>query len=256
MPGDRTATLQRVIATIQRRWGERALHILGQSSSSPATSAISTGFAALDQALGIGGLPRARMTELLGPPTSGKTTLALRMLAQAQQQGDRVGFVDLPTTFDPEYAVWCGVDLATLLLVRPPAITDAPDLILALLASGGLGALVVDDLMALLQVPNGMQLLDRTMRGLPRILARSPCALVMLTALPYRAEALRTIGYHGSALAHVAAIRLHIARASWCDDPPLALGWHARVTVLKHLHAPPGAEAQITIAFAEHGSIP
>ena len=87
MPGDRTATLQRVIATIQRRWGERALHILGQSSSSPATSAISTGFAALDQALGIGGLPRARMTELLGPPTSGKTTLALRMLAQAQQDG-------------------------------------------------------------------------------------------------------------------------------------------------------------------------
>jgi recombination protein RecA len=104
------------------RWGQRALRIFGQPTTE-SLAVLPTGFAELDTALGIGGLPRGRMSELLSMPTSGKTTFALRTLAQAQALGDRAGYVDLPAIFDPEYAAWCGVDLADLLSFAraPPA---------------------------------------------------------------------------------------------------------------------------------------
>jgi recombination protein RecA len=203
----------------------------------------------------VGGFPRGQLTELLGSPTSGKTTIALRLLAAAQRLGERVAYVDLPATFDPEYAAWCGVDLATLLLVRPQQAADAPDLILALLSSGALGALVVDDLAALQTTPQCRAMLDRMLRQLPRTLARSPCALVILTALPYRPDAVRSIGFHGSGLAHAAALRLHIAREAWLDDPATAVGCRARITVLKHTHAPAGSQAHITIPFDDDWSV-
>src|SRR5690242_13760198 len=108
---DRAARLLPVIAAIQRRWGAHALRIFGQRPAAT-IPVISTGFPDLDAALGIGGFPRGRLTELLGMATSGKTTIVLRALAQAQALGDRVGYLDLPSSFDPEYAAWCGVDLA------------------------------------------------------------------------------------------------------------------------------------------------
>ncbi len=116
----RQAALQQLIATVQRRWGTRALRRLGEDMPR-AVAALPTGFAALDAALGIGGLPRSQLTELLGTPTSGAITLALTMLARAQAAGDLAGYVDLSRTFDAEIAALLGVDLAALLLVRPAA---------------------------------------------------------------------------------------------------------------------------------------
>ena len=248
MDRDRVAALHQIIAAVQRRWGPRALRILGRMTDD-AVPIIPTGFAALDAALHIGGLPRGRLTELLGAPTSGMTTIALTLLAQAQARGDLVGYVDLSGTFDAVYAAAVGVDLAALLLVRPHGAADALDLIHALVASGGVGALVVDALGLLQAVPRDAALLDQALRVLVGPLATSPCALIVLTPLPYSPAMIHALAFGGSSLAHAAAIRLHVAREAWlCADqgPP---GCAARVMVLKHRLAPPNGQAQVRIHF-------
>ncbi len=254
MERDRAATLQQLIAAIQRRWGAHALRVFGQRSAE-AIPVISTGFLDLDAALGIGGFPRGRITELLGMATSGKTTIALRALAQAQAQGDRVGYLDLPSTFDPEYAAWCGVDLASLLVIRPQTPIDALDLLSALVASGGLGMLVVDDLACFQETTQGSVLLERALRVLARPLTRSPCALIVLTTLPHRPGVIETIGFRGAALAYAAAIQLHVAREAWLDNRHAPPGCHARVNVLTHKLAAPGKAARVTISFEDHWSM-
>jgi recombination protein RecA len=251
---DRAARLLPVIAAIQRRWGAHALRILGQFPPD-AIPVISSGFPDLDAAIGIGGFPRGRLSELLGGATSGKTTIALRALAQAQALGDHVGYLDLPCSFDPEYAAWCGVDLASLLLIRPQTATDALDLLVALVSSGGLGMLVVDDLAVLQETTQGSVLLERALRVLSGPLARSPCALLALTTLPHRAGVLSTIGFRGSALAYAAAIQLHIAREAWLDHGTAPPGCHVRVSVLAHKLAAPGGAARITITFEDQWSV-
>lgn len=118
-----TAMLHEVIAAIQRRWGARALRFLGNAQNT-LPSVITTSFAELDAALHIGGLPRGRISEFLGTPTSGMTTIALTMIAVAQARGDLVGYIDLSRTFDAEYAAALDVDLPSLLLVRPSSAAD------------------------------------------------------------------------------------------------------------------------------------
>lgn len=254
MERDRAARLQRVIAAVQRRWGVHALRIFGQRPVDT-VPVISTGFPNLDAALGIGGFPRGRLTELFGTATSGKTTIALRALAQAQALGDRASYLDLPATFDPEYAAWCGVDLATLLLIRPQTATYALDLLPPLIASGGLGMLVVDDLASFQETTQGSVLLERVLRVLAAPLAASPCALLVLTTLPHRPGIMGTIGFRGAALAYVAALQVHVAREAWLDDGSAPPGCHVRVSVLKHKLAAPGKAARVTITFEDRWSI-
>jgi recombination protein RecA len=251
---DRAATLQQLIAAIQQRWGAHALRIFGQRSAE-AIPAISTGFPDLDAALGIGGFPRGRITELLGMATSGKTTIALRALAQAQAQGDRVGYLDLPATFDPEYAAWCGIDLASLLLIRPQTATDALELLPPLIANGGLGALVVDGLASFQETTQGSVLLERALRVLARPLTQSPSALIVLTTLPHRPGVIETIGFRGAALAYAAAIQLHVEREAWLDNGHAPPGCHVRVSTLAHKLAAPGKAARVTITFEDHWSV-
>lgn len=246
----RQAALQQLIATVQRRWGAHALRLLGEEAA-PAVAVLPTGFAALDAALGIGGMPRGRLTELLGTPTSGATTLALTLLARAQAAGDLAGYVDLSRTFDAEIAALLGVDLAALLLVRPVSAADALEIILALAGSGGLGALVVDSLALLQSKHQDAMLLEQALRGLPATLSASPTALVALTPLPYTPAFTRAIAFTGSFVGHAAALRLHIAREAWLTAEHGPPGCHARVSVLKHQLAPAGGDAQVLISFPE-----
>jgi recombination protein RecA len=248
---DRAATLQQIVATIQRRWGARALRILGASMIDSGIPVVTTGFAEVDTVLGIGGLPRGRLTELLGTPTSGMTTLALTVLACAQAQSDLVAYVDLSRTFDAEYASRVGVDLAALLLIRPPTAADALELIHALIASGGVGVLVVDSLAMFQSLPRDAVLLEQALRMLPGVLAVSPCTLLALTSLPYSPEMTRALGFRGSLLAHAATIRLHIAREAWLPHAQGPPGCTARISVLKHKLAPMGGTAQVLIRFAD-----
>src|SRR5215212_6279171 len=181
---DRTATLQQIITTIQRRWGVRALRRLSQLIDET-IAVIPTGFADLDRVLGIGGLPRGRITEFLGTPTSGMSTIVLTLLARAQARGDLAVYMDLSRTFDPEYATRIGIDLAALLLLRPPTASDALELIHAMVASGGVGVLVIDSLAVLQSEPRDAPLLAQALRVLPGPLAASPCAFIAVTMLPY-----------------------------------------------------------------------
>jgi recombination protein RecA len=249
--GDRAATLQQIVATIQRRWGARALRILGASATEQTIPVVTTGFAAINRALGIGGLPRGRLTELLGTPTSGMTTLALTVLACAQANGDLTGYVDLSRTFDAEYAALLGVDLAALLLVRPPSAADALEIIHALVASGGVGVLLVDSLVVFQSHSRDAPLLAQALRVLPSALASSPCALIALTPLPYSPSMTRALGFQGSLLAHAAAIRMHIARESWLPTAQELPGCNARISILKHQLAATGGTAQVLIRFAD-----
>jgi RecA/RadA recombinase len=177
--------------------------------------------------------------------------LALTILAHAQAQGDLVAYIDLSRTFDAEYAALVGVDLAALLLIRPPNAADALELIHALIASGGIGVLVVDSLAMFQSLPRDAQLLEQALRTLPGVLALSPCVLIALTLLPYSPEMTRALGFRGSLLAHVAAIRLHIAREDWLPKAQGPPSCNARVSVLKHKLAAMGGIAQVLINFAD-----
>jgi recombination protein RecA len=251
MQRNSTASLAELIAAVQRRWGTRALRLLRDTVEAPAV--IPTSFVGLDRALSIGGVPRGRITELLGTPTSGMTTIALTLIAQAQAQGDLAGYIDLSKTFDAEYAALVGVDLAALLLVRPTSAADALEIVQALIGSSGVGVLIVDALALLQSSPRDSMLLDQALRVLPSALAASPCALIALTPLPYSPEMTRSVALSGSLLAHAASIRLHIVREAWVSAEHGPPGCHARISVLKHRLAPAEGDTQVLIRFADEG---
>jgi recombination protein RecA len=242
--------LAEVIAAVQRRWGTRALRLFG-AATEEMIPVIPTGLDDLDRALRIGGVPRGRITELLGTPTSGMTTIALTLIAQAQAQGDLAGYIDLSKTFDAEYAALVGVDLAALLLVRPMSAADTLEIIQALISSGGVGVLIVDALALLQSAPRDSVLLAQALRVLPASLAVSPCALVALTPLPYSPEMTRSLAFTGSLLAHAAAIRLHIVREAWLPAEHGPPGCPVRISVLKHRLAAGEGQAQVLIRFAD-----
>lgn len=252
MGRDHSATLQQLITTIQRRWGTSALRRLGQPTND-SIPVVSTGFAELDAALGIGGVPRGRVTEFLGTPTSGMSTIVLTLMARAQAQGDVVAYVDLSRTFDPEYAASVGLDLAALLLIRPPTAADALELLHALVASGGVGMLVVDSLALLQSEPRDAALLAQALRVLPGPLAASPCALIALTLLPYSPAMTRSFAFGGSLLGHAATIRLHVAREDWAPTGLGLPGAAACITVLKNRLATPDGQARVLIHFEDRG---
>jgi recombination protein RecA len=250
MQRNSTAKLAELIAVVQRRWGTRALRLL-RDTAEETVLVIPTGFDDLDRALAIGGLPRGRVTELLGTPTSGMTTIALTLIARAQAHGDLAAYIDLSKTFDAEYAALVGVDLAALLLARPTSAADALEIIQALIGSGGVGVLVVDSLVLLQSVPRDRVLFEQALRVLPAALAASPCALVALTSLPYSPEMTRSLAFTGSLLAHAASVRLHIVREAWLPSEHGPPGCHARISVLKHRLAPAAGDAQVLIRFVD-----
>lgn len=250
MEQERAATLHRIVASIQRRWGERALRFFRQHTDQP-FPVMSTTFESLDALLAIGGLPRGRITEFLGTPTSGMTTIALTLLAHAQAKGDVAAYIDLSRTFDAEYASALGVDLSALLLVRPLTADETLELLQALIGSGGIGVLVIDAL-ALFQTNfHDDLLLERTLRVLPSVLAASPCVLIVLTPLPYTPEFIRALAFQGSRLAHAATIRLHFARENWLAVEHGSPGCGARVSVLKHKLAQAYGDTQVVIRFPD-----
>lgn len=255
MTRDRTATLQQIITTIQRRWGSHALRWFHQPADD-AIAVIPTGFAELDRVLSIGGIPRGRITEFLGTPTSGMSTIVLSLLARAQAHGDTAVYMDLSRTFDPEYATSLGIDLSTLLLVRPPTAVDALEIVHAMVASGGVGVLVVDSLAVLQSEPRDAALLAQALRVLPGPLATSPCALITLTMLPYSPAMTHSLAFGGSLLAHAASIRLHVARDDWLPTGLGLPGSTACLTVLKHRLAAPDGQARVSIHFDDQGTTP
>jgi len=241
--------LEMTVAAVQRRWGPKALRRLEASATTAEIPHIPTGFPDLDKALGIGGVPRGRVTEILGTPTSGMATLALRIIVSAQADGDTAAYLDLGCTFDPDYAARCGVNPARLLLVRPHTGGEALEIAHSLIASGAAGVLVFDSVSQLLAEPHGAQAMSAALRRLIGTLAGSPCALIFLTPL-YFGDATSLHNYpSGFALPHYAAVRLLIEKERWIRKRRDVRGYQARVTVHKNRLAVVGQQVTIAITF-------
>jgi recombination protein RecA len=239
----KTKSLEMTVTAIQRRWGPMALRKLEGAAVRVEVPHIPTGFPALDEALGIGGLARGRVSELLGPATSGKTTLALKFLAQAQADGGMVGYVDCARTFDPDYAYRCGLDLSRLLIAAPDGLQEALAVTEALVESGGLTALVVDGLDGWWHGVGATDLLAAGLNRLVAPLARAGMVLLFLHApQPTRSPAL-------SALAHYATVRLSVVRERWLHRYGDVRGYEARVKVHKNRLGPAGRAVTIAITF-------
>jgi recombination protein RecA len=237
------------VAAIQRRWGPKALRQWREAAPADSISHIPTGFQSLDKAIGIGGLPRGRITELLGAPTSGMATLALKVLASAQSQHDMAAYVDLSYTFDPDYAARCGVQVDRLLLVRPHTGSEALEILYALIASRSVGVLVLDSVSYLIAEAHGPQVISAALRRLVSVLTESPCAAIFLTPLHF-GDAASTDNYpSGFALPHYAAIRLLIEKEQWIRKRHDVRGYRARVTVLKNKLGASGKNVSISITF-------
>lgn len=243
------AKLDMTVRTIQKRWGLKAIRKLEAPATAIEIPHIPTSFPALDQALGIGGIPRGRVTEILGAPTSGMATLAFKLIAKAQEDRDTAAYVDLSYTFDPDYAARCDVSLERLLLIRPHNGREALRIAISLIASGGIGVLVFDSVSHLLGETHGPQLMSAALRQLVGVLSESPCALVFLTPLYFSDAASKDNYPSGFALPHYATVRLLIEREQWIKRRRDVRGYRARATVIKNKLAPSGKSATIEITF-------
>lgn len=238
---DKTNRLERIVGAVQRRWGPVALRRLGDSAPSAEIPHIPTGFPALDHILGIGGIPRSRMTQLLGAPTSGRGTIALKVAANAQVTGDMVAYLDLDHAFDPDYTSHCDVALAHLVLVRPRSVVEALDICVDLVASRAVG-IVIFHLPARHDVA---AILPHAFGRLAARLTASGCALLVLGSLPARVTTEVLSSY--SPLAHHAALCLRLERQNWLRRYRDIVGYQTRVSVLKSQVGPVGGHVTITI---------
>jgi recombination protein RecA len=245
-----TSTLDELVARIQQRYGARAAQ-RGAAMAAPAPPpVIATGFSALDAALPDGGIPRGRLTTIVGPRSAGATTLALTLIAQAQFAGDLACMLDLSHTFAPVAAVTCGVSLADIAVARP-ADGDAATLAVAtLLARRAVGVLVIDSLPAWMALPRGPAALATLLPRLPRLLAASGCALIVLHPLP------TGLLSDPPALLHmlpapITALRLRLAHQGWLQRGPQIVGCRTAVRVLTPPFDHAYATAMVEIDWAE-----
>ncbi len=239
--------LAATVRAIQGKWGVKALR---KAEATPTVPCIPTGFARLDQALaGIGGIPRGRITEILGSPTSGMATLALKIMAKAQGEGDIATYLDLDATFDPDYADRCGIQVKRLLLVRPQSGPEALEITRTLLEGRSTGLIVFDNVSNLLHTPADFEVLAAHLRQLLPALTRSQGALIFLTPLHSGGTRSQANYPSGLALPHYATLRLLLQRERWLHQQQDIRGYQAQVVVLKNKLGRAGQSARIAITF-------
>jgi len=250
---DKRERAEETAAGLRHRWGAKVIGRLGAKRLAGFPH-LSTGFPVLDEALTIGGLPRGRISEVSGVPTSGMATVALKIIAQDQSQSSAGGaiYIDPAHTFDPEYAARCGLELSQLVLVRPYDIEQALAILTDFVLSGGASCLVFDAPSSLLAETRLSQMLSTTLGRLIAPLSQSECVLLFLTSMPAGSDpemAKSVASPAGSALSHYASIRLHIQRERWIYRQRDIRGYQAQVVVVKNKLGPAGRETTIEIIF-------